>query len=736
MAAIEDQSAQAGPSDSRENGAGAGRGATRRPTVRARELRQLILAVVCALAVSAAATLPVFKRLHDLDVDVLHALRHAVSGAGRANGSPVAVVALDEHTYATAPFAGLPKVMWTPQIAAVQDAILGAGAKVIGWDLILPTSAATYVEDKNIDRPLLRSLARGKEKQQIVLGTAQAGATRIEPHRLFSWAVGGHGNLRSLNVQPDRDDVVRRVPAFLETQASDQEATYIPAFSLELAARRNGASPTRRPGGRLELNGEMVRGVAGNSVLLNFSPAATQIPTFSLADLYACDAAGNSSFFAEHFAGKVVLFGLVLDIEDRKLASNRLITNGGPVGPVRRCSGDPSEPHATGHARSSISGVYLHAVAVSNMLLGDGLEVFAPPARSLLTLPLATLGSLATMFLGLAAALTSFTLGAVVWTAAAIFLFGQSLVLPLLVPLVAGLLAFTTMLGLRFAFIDRDARFLRKAFASYMAPALVDQLIRNPESLKLGGERREMTFLFTDLAGFTSLIEQREPVEAVNLLNDYLAQMVEIAKRHRGTIDKVVGDALHVIFSAPVDQADHARRAVDCALEMDEFASRYAREKVAIGIPFGETRIGVNTGMAIVGNFGGNEFFDYTAHGDAINTAARLESVNKQFGTRLAVSAETVRQCPGFEGRPIGQLILKGKTGKTEVFEPLCDKAEQAGLFAEYTRAFDKMKRGAPGVKSAFSALAAKYPDDGLTRYHLRRLESGQTGDTITLADK
>ncbi|MEE8320636.1 MAG: adenylate/guanylate cyclase domain-containing protein [Gammaproteobacteria bacterium] len=700
-------------------------------------LRNVALAVACALAITGLTSLPLFERFHNLDIDVLHFLRHAIPDTGQNEAdSATVIVALDEITYATQPFAGLPKVMWTPQIASVQDSILTGGARVIGWDFILPTSAATYVADKNIDRELLKSLARAKQDGRIVLGTAQVGETLIRPHRLFSWAAGGARNMRSVNVNPDAGGIVRRIPTFFQTKKADGIVSFVPSMALELAARKLGSQPVRQANGQLSLGGDSRHGIANDAVILNFSTASGSIPTFSFADLYHCGEEGKSAFFRKHFAEKVVLFGLVLDIEDRKLSSNRFITEGGPVGPVLDCmQGNPSKPskHAV---RSTTSGVYLHAIAVNNILRGDGLEVLAPRMRALFSLPLALVTGLATISLGLPGAILSCLLAAGAWAISAVLIFDQSLILPLLLPLMAGFLTFVLVLGLRFVFLDKDARFLRKAFSSYVAPALVDQLIKQPDKLKLGGERREMTFLFTDLAGFTSLIEQQDPEEAVQLLNAYLDQMVQIAKRHGGTIDKVVGDALHVIFSAPLDQSDHAKRAVDCALEMDVFASGFAMEQQSNGIPFGHTRIGVNSGPAIIGNFGGNEFFDYTAHGDAVNTAARLESVNKQFGTLLAVSGETVRCCPDFSGRLIGHLILKGKTQATEVYEPICNEAEQSELFAKYASAFELLEREEAGAKAAFSALAKEFPDDGVTQFHLSRLNSSQTGAIIELQSK
>ena len=282
-------------------------------TIQIRKLRHMLLAVVCALAVGGLSGLPIFERFHDLDIDVLHYLHRLAPGGGQGKAaSQTVVVALDESTYTSPPFAGLPKVMWTPQIASVQNAILAAGTRVIGWDFILPTSAATYVADKNFDRPLLKSLASAKLKKQIVLGAAQFGESLIQPHRLFSWAAGGARNLRSLNVNTDADGVVRKIPTYFKTRKADGDISFVPAMALELAARKAGAEPVRQADGRLSLGTARVHGVTNDAVILNFSGPAGQIPTYSFADLYRCSEAGNSAFFREHFAGKVVLFGLVL----------------------------------------------------------------------------------------------------------------------------------------------------------------------------------------------------------------------------------------------------------------------------------------------------------------------------------------------------------------------------------------------------------------------------------------
>ena len=172
---------------------------------------------------------------------------------------------------------------------------------------------------------------------------------------------------------------------------------------------------------------------------------------------------------------------------------------------------------------------------------------------------------------------------------------------------------------------------------------------RRRRRVDLAGQRREVASLFTDIAGFTALVETIEPAPLGALLNEYLVGMTDIVFAHEGTVAKIVGDALHVLFGAPGEQPDHAARAVACALELDDFAAGVPRDAGASkGVALGATRIGVHAGPAIVGNFGGGRFFDYTAYGDTINIAARLEAANKQLGTRICVSASA-----GGEGRRI-----------------------------------------------------------------------------------
>ena len=385
------------------------------------------------------------------------------------------------------------------------------------------------------------------------------------------------------------------------------------------------------------------------------------------------------------------------------------------------------------------AGVAVHATAVEQMLLGHFLRrpAWVEPVELVYTL---LLGLVLILLLRRLKALGCLTLGALAVAAAASFSWyayteHRLLVDPVL-PSLAALLVYMGGSLINFARTEAERRRVRTAFGHYLAPAVVQQLVDHPETLRLGGERRETTFLFTDVAGFTSLTEGLEPEVLVRLLNEYLDGTCRIVLRHGGTIDKIVGDALHVMFNAPSDQPDHAERAVACALELDEFCRGYAAEQRAHGVDLGDTRIGINTGDTVVGNFGGPTRFDYTAHGDAINTAARLESVNKYFDTLVCVSETTLALCAHPHHRPIGRLVLKGKSEGLGTYELLTASGAQAPEVVEYAEAYRLVEACDPTAGKVFAELAERYPHDGLIAFYAVRLETGMTGTTIRMSEK
>ncbi len=285
---------------------------------------------------------------------------------------------------------------------------------------------------------------------------------------------------------------------------------------------------------------------------------------------------------------------------------------------------------------------------------------------------------------------------------------------------------------------EMEQRWIKTAFSRYVSPNKVNYLVDHPDDMQLGGKLQECSFIFTDLADFTNLIESIKPSKAVALLNTYLDQMIAIAFRHEGTLDRIVGDAVAIMFSAPISQADHCSRALSCALEMDKFAANYQKELAAKGIEFGKTRIGIHSGEVVVGNFGGSTIFDYRALGDPVNTAARLENFNKVTGTNICVSETTLNECPDACVRPVGRVRLKGKKKILKVYEPLSTHhIEKYAPLEEYQAAYDLMAKGDQAAVKIFCALGNRYPDDPLVALHIKRLrestepENNIQGDLI-----
>lgn len=287
---------------------------------------------------------------------------------------------------------------------------------------------------------------------------------------------------------------------------------------------------------------------------------------------------------------------------------------------------------------------------------------------------------------------------------------------------------------------QRDEQFIRGAFSHYLDPAMVDQLAENPDALRLGGDKREMSIIFTDIAGFTTMSEELEPDELTTLLNQYFDGMSELIFQHGGAIDKFIGDAVVAHFGAPTPLPNHALQAIRCAEAMDRFCEKFRKENAHLGL--GITRIGVHSGIATVGNFGGTTRFDYTAIGDAVNVAARLESSNKTYGTRIAVSDGATALASAAAGeddrlplfQTIGHIVLKGKTKPVTVYTLNTD-ADEEFIWA-YEAAFSLFETSLDRTKKALADLLALRPDDPLTNFHLRRIERGETTSVIGMTTK
>jgi serine phosphatase RsbU (regulator of sigma subunit) len=410
--------------------------------------RAAVVFVLIALAAGLLAASPVLDGLRGFSIDALTMLRWRVFGSADPGASPVVVVAIDEETFRTPPFEGSPSATWTPEIGRVLTAIVDGGAKVVGFDVIFPTSIEQSVVPfgdetlgarlRGFDRDYLRALARAARAGKLVLGQVQHQDHPVLPSPGQRAAVGHGSNTRALNVYNDPDGVVRRVPL-----AFTVDGARVPSMAAELAARATGTPMSAQVASA---------GAVADTITLNFAGGADGIPTFSLADLRACVEKGDADFFSRQFDGKVVLIGTLLDVEDRKITSKRFATT--PEGArAARCAS--TAPTTQGFARDTIAGVYVQATAVSNLLRNDPLTELGRVSTGLVSFALAALAVMAALALGPTAATFAFLGGAAVWIAGATVAFRYALALPLVEPLLTALAALGATIGYRLVVAER-----------------------------------------------------------------------------------------------------------------------------------------------------------------------------------------------------------------------------------------------------------------------------------------
>lgn len=596
-------------------------------------------AVIATLSVLGVQTGPAAAWFAGMSVDLM-LFGRAVAGLETVPArSPSVVIAIDEETYHRPPFAGTPKVIWPQYLGEVYDGVLDAGAIVIGQDVVLPTSLESLVA--GIDRPYFATLGRqGRGEGRIVLGATRHQGAVVGPHRAHMLMVGGAANVRLLNLLTDTDGVARRAP--LQLGAPDP----VPGFAAELATRAGWQPQVGTP-------------------YINFRQNPKAVPVYSLADILACVRAGDANFLQTAFRDRVVLVGAVLDIEDRKTTSARYLQRTDSAHFAPRCQHEPMQAlYADTVARNSIPGVMVHAQIVNDLLLDDGLigaqALVVIIGGWLLCLIVALGGIFLRPYVALAV-LGSAMVGATVISFAAIM---ANTLLPVLSLLVGTGLSGGLAYIYRFVVADKDKRLIRQSFSKYLSPAVVDEMVASGKIPEPGGEAREVTIWFSDLAGFTTMSEGMTPEELVSALNEYLTVVTNIITSHRGMVDKYIGDAVVGIFGAPIDDPDHAANAVAaaqaCQLALDEFQA--ARPG------WSATRIGLHTGRAVVGNIGSDIRLDYTVMGDAVNLAARLESLNKRYGLTLLASEATVEAAGDDTLRCIDRVQVVGRSEPTTVF--------------------------------------------------------------------
>jgi adenylate cyclase len=309
------------------------------------------------------------------------------------------------------------------------------------------------------------------------------------------------------------------------------------------------------------------------------------------------------------------------------------------------------------------------------------------------------------------------------YAAGNVALFKAGWIVDLVAPLAAVALAYAAASALNFLYEGRQRLRVKREFARYLSPKVVDKILKNPDGLHLEGERKPLTVFFMDFAGFTSMSETLDPAELVKLVSEYHNEAAEEIFRTEGTVDKYIGDAIMAFWNDPIEQPDHALRACLAAVAAQRRLKAFADQMKARGLPEMTARIGINTGIATVGNMGAQNQVNYTVMGDEVNLASRLEGVNKEFGTKIIASEATYLPAKDrLEARELALIKVKGKKQAVRIFELLGPRgevpAERLAEVREFERALaDFRARRFPAALEAFRSLAAR--GDGAAKAYI-----------------
>ncbi|HEX4347012.1 MAG TPA: adenylate/guanylate cyclase domain-containing protein [Vicinamibacterales bacterium] len=326
----------------------------------------------------------------------------------------------------------------------------------------------------------------------------------------------------------------------------------------------------------------------------------------------------------------------------------------------------------TPFSHGRMPGIQIHAAVADDLLTGRFMRAGSTTVRiaTVVATSLAA-GVLSTLLPAWWA--TGATLALIVlfgWLSTALFAGGYWLNLSQ--PILADSFALFGGVGYQYFVEGREKRKMKKLFGQYVSKDVYEQLVANPGLARLGGNRRQMSVLFSDIRGFTTFSEKGQPEDVVHMLNEYFTKMVAIVFHHKGTVDKFVGDMVMALFGAPLDDPEHAEHAVETALEMIAELKKLNEKWAGEGRPSLDIGVGVNTGPMIAGNIGSDQIMSYTVIGDAVNLGSRLESLNKQYSTRIIISEATKDCLKGvYTFRSLGDVVVKGKSKPVAIFEVL-----------------------------------------------------------------
>jgi adenylate cyclase len=579
----------------------------------------------------------------------------------------IVVVAIDEPSFTEVGLAW----PWPRSLhGTLIDQLAAGGAKTVAFDILFDVPAASAEDDAALAEAMRRAGNVVLASDQAVIDDRSYSLTQwSDPIPALSAAAAGVGVVR---IPYDRDGVLRRAVLTIEDR---------PSLALAVASREPGFQPPPLPDvPRLfQFNGEPRRGIV------------------TVSYYQALDA--QQSLPGDIFKDKHVLVG-------RSLAATTI---------------DEHADHFETPVAVRMAGVEVHATILDALKRG---RFIADPFHHWgLVLALGVLAgavlSTALYKLGPIAA-PSIVGGAIAMLLGTGYIaLGRGVRMPVVAPSVAIAGAYALTAAYRFGLVTSERRLIKRAFQNYVAPAIVEQMLNDPSRLKLGGEEYEVTVLFSDLEGFTTLSEHLAPAQLSAHLGGYFKEMLDVLLAERGTLDKLIGDAIMMYFGCPIPDPRHPIAACRGALGMQRrmvaLNARWGQE----GLPRLRTRVGINTGRAVAGNMGTDTIFNYTILGDCVNLASRLEGVNKEYGTLIIAGDDTWQRVrDAFEGRELDWIRVKGKVKPVAIHEVAAEagalEAGRRDVFDRYAEGLALYREGQwPAATAAFQRVLRLDANDG-----------------------
>ena len=556
--------------------------------------------------------------------------------------SPVVVVALDARSLDSPELGPYPRVLLSPIWAKLLPLILNAGARVVGFDLIFSYDANRFPAlDSDFDRTFLTALAANQDR--VVL----ARSAQHAPAPAFSVIVGSSG-VGFSETPPDPDGRFRHVPAVMNRSGEQGLA----------AALLKRADQPPMP----------------SQVLLAPRRSFEQIPTYAVVDVLRC-AVADPQALATVFGGKIVIIGGTLPEDDRKVTSDRFLTrqtgDSAPLAPcgLRLLGG--SNP-----ASDTVPGVFLHAAAVEAVASGHLTTTVRPIVVAMISALAAGAAALAGLYLAPWTTLAAVIVLAFLLSSFAVVALQGNYWIPLAMPLLATVGSPVVAFVARYLAEERLRNRIERAFGHYLSPVIVERLANDSNSLKLGGETRLITVMFADLSGFTVASTQMTPEDLTAKVNRYFQHIVEPIDATGGYVERFVGDAVMGMWGAPLSSSEHAVSAVRAAMAIvDGVGAREKKMRAAASRAL-RSKLAINSGKAVVGNIGSDNRYSYTAMGEDVNLAARLEGVPPLYGCLIVAGEHTAQLAQNvFLMRELDWLLVKGADKPMSVYQPIAELA-------------------------------------------------------------